>query len=252
MTSRVDEAQAQSGAREPAPQLVLGYVSLWHSTRASARTARAYSNIRRGGWPLAYLDMPFLFVLFTGVLAVQPNTFVSLGRASAQFDRAGQTGETQAPRSARLLWLVFIVAGAALVAGGPIGLALITGPGPAAVTAVKAWLFVAFGVPLVGYVVPALIQTYRGRGVRDWKAATTSDTGLPTVFVSMLGVWPATGGGRKGSGDGFTLMRALAAQARTDKQIMVGVARSKKLARKYVDRTGAEQSPHNPRHLRWP
>ena len=106
--------------------------------------------------------------------------------------------------------------------------------------------------PLVDYVVPALVQTYRGRSVNDWKSATANDTGRPTVFVSMLGAWPATGGEKMSSEDGFTLMRALAAQARTDNQIMVGVARSQKLARQYVGRTGAEQSPRNWGHLRWP
>jgi hypothetical protein len=65
----------------------------------------------------------------------------------------------------------------------------------------------------------------------------------------MLGGWPCTGGGRKGS-DGFELMRALAAEARSHDQIMVGVARTKTLAGKYDERTGAEPSADNPRHLR--
>lgn len=70
MTSRADEAAAQGGLNEPAPPLVLGYVSLPHSVRASARTALAYSNVRRIWWPLAYLDLPFLFLLFSGVVAL--------------------------------------------------------------------------------------------------------------------------------------------------------------------------------------
>ena len=116
----------------------------------------------------------------------------------------------------------------------------------------KAWWLVILGVPFLGYVLPALVQSYLGRGVDSWKAATAQDTGRPVVFVSMLGVWPCTGGGKKGSGDGFELMRALAAEARSHGQIMVGVARSKTLAGKYEERTGAEPSAANPRHLRWP
>jgi hypothetical protein len=69
---RADAGRTQGGQSRPAPQLVLGYLSLWHSIRASARTALAYSNIRRIWWPLAYLDLPLLFLLFSGVLALQP------------------------------------------------------------------------------------------------------------------------------------------------------------------------------------
>ena len=68
----------------------------------------------------------------------------------------------------------------------------------------------------------------------------------------MLGGWACTGGGKTGNRDGFELTRALAAEARSHGQIMVGVARSKTLADKYVARTGAEPSADNPRHLRWP
>jgi len=67
----------------------------------------------------------------------------------------------------------------------------------------------------------------------------------------MLGVWPCTGGGKKGGGDGFELVRALAVEARSHGQMMVGVARTKTLASKYVARTGAEPSQDNQRHLRW-
>src|SRR5664279_6297816 len=38
VTSRVDEAGTQGGQSTPAPQLVLGYVSLWHSIRAVSYT----------------------------------------------------------------------------------------------------------------------------------------------------------------------------------------------------------------------
>jgi len=109
VTSRVDEAGTRGGLSEPTPQLVLGYVSLRHSLRASARTALAYSNIRRIWWSLAYLDLPFLFVLFSGVLALQTDIFVSLGNASGQLNRAGQPGAVKAPQAARLTWLVFAI-----------------------------------------------------------------------------------------------------------------------------------------------
>jgi hypothetical protein len=44
VTSRVGEAGMQGVQSTLAPQLVLGYVSLWHSIRASARNALPYSN----------------------------------------------------------------------------------------------------------------------------------------------------------------------------------------------------------------
>jgi hypothetical protein len=176
---------------------------------------------------------------------------VSLGRASAQFNRQHLPRSVQTPGTARLLWLVF-VAGLVVLAGGVPTLILIAvGPRPVAAEAMTWWL-VILGVPFLGYVLPALVQQRLGRGVDDWKAITLKNTARTPVFVSMLGVWPCKGGGKKGSGDGFKLMKQLAAKARVDDQIMVGVARTKKLAKKYVDDTGAEQSPDNPRHLRWP
>ncbi len=252
VTSRVGQAAAQDGVNKPDPPLVLGYVSLRHSITASTRTALAYSNIRRIWWPLAYLDLPFLFLLFSGVLALQPNTFVSLGTASGHLNRAGQPGAVPAPRAARLLWLVFtggIVVDAASV---PIAVLAVAGPGPSTVTVMKAWWLIVLGVPFLGYILPALIQSYRGRGVATWTAATTEITGRTAVLVSVLGSWPCTGGGKTGGGNGFELVRALAAEARSHGQIMVGVARTTTLAGKYIARTGAESSADNPRHLRWP
>lgn len=251
MTSRVDEAQTQDRPDEPAPQLTLGYVSLWHSTRASARNALAYSNIRRIWWPLAYLDLPFLFLIFGAVLALKPDTFVSLGKASGHLDRAGGPGTVKAPKSARALWLVVAAVFLVVTAAVPRAAAALTGPA-SALTVMVAWWLVILGVPIVGYAVPALIQSCRGHGVDKWKTSTAADTGRVPAFASMLGAWPNTGGGRKGTGDGFTLMKALADDACSRNQIMVGVARNETLAAKYVADTGAEASPDNPRHLRWP
>ena len=106
---------------------MLGYVSLWHSIRASARNGLAYSNIRRIWWPLAYLDLPFLFLLFSGVLALQPDAFVSLGTASGHLNRAGQPGTVKAPRTARLLWLVFAAGIAVMAASVPVAVVAIAG-----------------------------------------------------------------------------------------------------------------------------
>lgn len=141
---------------------------------------------------------------------------------------------------------------AAVAASVPVAVLAVAGPGPWTLTSMQAWWLIVLGVPFLGYVLPSLILSYRGRGVANWKATTTHDTGRPAVLVSMLGVWPCTGGGRKGSGDGFALIRALAGEARTRGQIMIGVARTTNLAGKYVARTGAVPSVDNPRHLRWP
>lgn len=250
VTGGVRAARARSGPDRPAPQLVLGYVSLWHSTRASARNSLAYSNIRRIWWPLAYLDLPLLFIVFTGVLALKPDTLVSLGKASGHLDRAGGSGTVRAPKSARALWLVVAVAFVVTSAGVPLAAAAVVGPA-AAPTVMLAWWIVILGVPIVGYAVPAGIQSIGG-DVQEWKTLTQHDTGRAPVFASMLGSWPNTGGGQKGTGDGFALLKALAADARSRNQIMVGVARSKTLANKYVMQTDAEQSSLNPRHVRWP
>lgn len=230
---------------------MLGYVSLWHSTRAIARNALAYSNIRRMWWPLAYLDLPFLFLIFGGLLALNLDTFVSLGKASAHLDRAGGPGTVRAPKSARALWLVVAAVFVVVTVCVPVAGAAVIGPASAR-TVMLLWWLVILGVPILGYVVPALIQTCRGRGVEEWKTSTAADTGFVPVFASMLGAWPNTGGGRKGTGDGFTLIKALAADARSRNQIMVGVARSQTLAEKYVKDTQAEQASDNPRHMRWP
>jgi hypothetical protein len=74
--------------------------------------------------------------------------------------------------------------------------------------------------------------------------------GVRTRFV--LAAWPATRGGRRGTGDGLELIRAPAADVRRDGGILVCTARTVALAERYRAETGAVTSPANPRLLRWP
>lgn len=254
VSDRPIPVDASDGSDRPAGELVFGYVSVRHSVRAVARDALAYSNIRLLRWPLAYLDLLLLTMIFSGVLALQPDNLVSLGRASAQLDHLQQPVAAPAPRSARwALGLVPVVLFAVVLAGIPTLIVAVFGASSSTLLGVNIWWGMTLGVPLVGYVVPSLWQQFRGHGIDHWKAVTLEETGRTPVVVSMLGTWPCKGGGRKNNltGDGFELMRQLTGHLRDGGQIMVGLARSRKLAGKYVARTGAEASPDNRRHLRW-
>ncbi len=244
------DASDESGQR--AGELVFGYVSVRHSVRAVVRDALAYSNIRRLWWPLAYLDLPLLAMIFGGVLALQPDKLVTFGHASAQLDHSwqGDVAAPAAPRTARWgLALAPVGLFTVVVAVAPMLIFAAFG----AATAMLIWWLVIVGVPFIGYVVPSLLLQHRVRGLDDWKTATLNETGRMPVLASMLGTWPCKGGGKKNvTGDGFELIRELAHRARASGQIIVGAARTEALAQKYVAKTGAEPSSHNPRHLRWP
>jgi hypothetical protein len=232
--------------------LVAGYVSLRHSTAAIGRSAMAYSNIRRIWWPLAYLDLPLIWMFHAAVIAHRPGELVTLGKASAQLaDRDHRVLTVHPPARARRLLLALIVLDFVAVFLLPISVVAASTPRPIHLIAL-AWLLLLAGLPYLTYVFPAVVQQWLGRGLGEWKSASLADTRLRPTVVSQLGAWPCTGGGRRGNGDGFKLMRALAAEERKSDQIMVGVARGKKLAERYVEDTDAEQSSHNPRHLRWP
>jgi hypothetical protein len=228
---------------------VFGYVSLGHSCRAIARNALAYSNIRRIWWPLAYGDLPFMFVIFGLVHTRGLPTFVSLGHASAHIDRNGAGGDVRPPQRAVLLWLIVVGEFFVTLAVVPlVVMAVWPAVGP---DFLFAWNAAVVGVPVVGCGAPMVIQYFRTGEVDAWIAKTAEDTGRRPVKASTLGSWPIKGGGRKRStGHGLELVRALAADARSRGQIKVGVARDLKLAKKYVAKTSAEQSPDNPKHVR--
>jgi hypothetical protein len=254
-TSPVGETAAAPGPPSVAvgddSELVAGYVSLWHSVTAIGRSGMAYSNPRLLWWPLAYLELPLLWTVNALSIAHRPNELVTLGRASAQLgDRERRILASKPPAVARLLWVLLIV-GFVLLLTGPLWIARGTSSSAALVVAAL-WLLVLVIAPMLSYGVPALIQQYRGRGLPQWKEATLAETGRAPVVVSQLAAWPCAGGGRTGTGDGFTLIRALAAEARRNDRILVGVARSRNLPERYIADTGAEASPQSPRHLRWP
>ena len=250
MTSRVEQAAGAGGPRESPVLVTYGYVSFRHTVTAIGRSALAYSNSRRLWRRLAYLDLPLLWLFLSLSIARRPNQLVTLGVAGGQLARDDGVAGERPPRTASLLWLL-IVADAAALFAGPVIISTISDMRPALIVSALLLLVLVIS-PMLTYAAPALIQQFGGRGVGSWRDATLLETGRRPVFVSQLAAWPNTGGGRKGTGEGFTLMNALADDARSKNQIMIGVARSKTLATKYVDNTRAEQSSHNPRHLRWP
>lgn len=250
MTNSLGETAAATSATASADEdggdheVVTGYISFSHCVTAIGRSGMAYSNLRRLWWPLAYLELPLLWTFNVLPIAHRPNELVTLGRASAQLgDHEARLLAGRPPASARLLWVLLIV-GFVLLLTGPLWITAGTNSRPVLLLA-GAWLLMLVIEPMLSYGLPALIQQYRGRGLRRWKDTTLAETGRRPVVVSQLGAWPCTGGG-------FTLMRALAANARRDNRILVGVARSRTLAEKYVAGTGAEAAPEKPRHLRWP
>lgn len=248
MTARVDQAPAAGDElAETGPELVFGYLTLRHTTTAISRTARAYSNVRALWWPLAYLDLPTLWTFHTLSIARRPDQLVTLGSAAAQLN-SPDTGPK--PRTAKLLWVI-LLADLIVLIGVPVVLPDVSNTLPALIIATLWWLLL-LAIPFTTYGLPTLIQQFHARGLSGWKSGTLAQTGRTPVLVSQLGAWPCTGGGRRGTGDGFTLMIELAAAVRAEGQIMVGVARTKTLAEKYVAATAAEQSIDNPRHLRWP
>lgn len=248
MTARVDQAPAAGDElAETGPELVFGYLTLRHAVTAISRTARAYSNVRTLWWPLAYLDLPMMWTFHTLSIARRPDQLVTLGAAGAQLHSPAEGAK---PRTATLLW-VLLLADLIVLIGVPVALVDISATLPALIIA-TVWWFLLLAIPFATYGLPALIQQFRARGLGGWKARTLAQTGRTPVLVSQLGAWPCTGGGRRGTGDGFTLMTELAAVVRAEGQILVGVARSKTLAEKYVVETAAQQSTEDPRHLRWP
>ena len=248
MTTRVGPATSEGDEiAELTPELVSGYVTLQHAVTAISRTARAYSNVRTLWWPLAYFDLPMLWTFHALSIARRPDQLVTLGSACAQLNSSTTRAN---PRTAQLLWFLLLADLIALI-GVPIALVDVWNTLPALIIATL-WWFLLLLIPFATYGLPALIQQYRARGLGGWKSRTLEQTDRRPVLVSQLGAWPCAGGGRRGTGDGFALMIELAASARAEGQIMVGVARSKKLAEKYIADTAAQQSTDNPRHLRWP
>jgi hypothetical protein len=248
VTTRVGPATSEGDEiAELVPELVAGYLTLQHAATSISRTARAYSNVRTLWWPLAYLDLPMLWSFHALSIARRPDQLVTLGSACAQLNSSTAGAK---PRTAKLLWVLFL-ADLVVLIGVPVALVDVWNTLPALIIATLWWLLLLL-IPFATYGVPALIQQYRARGLGGWKSRTLEQTGRTPVLVSQLGAWPCTGGGRRGTGDGFTLMTELAGLMRAEGQIMVGVARSKKLTEKYVADTAAQQSTDNPRHLRWP
>lgn len=253
MTSRVEPAAAQDGPAEPPAPLVFGYVSLRHAVRAIGRSALAYSNIRRLWWRLAYLDLPLLWLFHALSIARRPNQLVTLGTAGAQLARDDGIAGERPPRTARLLWL-FLAVDAVVLIGVPVVLPSVSNTWATLIVSTL-WLLILVVVPMFTYGFRSALQQFLGRGVSDWRTATTAETGRAPVFASQVAAWPCKGGGQEGNGDGFELVRELARVVRADGQIMIGVARSKELARKYEEKTHAEPAmppAGNPRHLRWP
>ncbi len=229
-----------------------GCTSLRQTAGTITRTALAYSNLRRIRWWLAYLDLPFMWLLTSTPIVRRPELLASLGAASTHLARLpAAAGPPRRPRGHRLLF-----AAAGLLLGvlilGPVLIVAPLGPSATAGLVVLAWYGVLILLPTLTYAVPALVQQSQGRGLRRWTATTSRETGRRPVLFTELAAWPATGGGRRGTGDGFALVRAIAADVARDDAILVCTARSKTLADKYRTKTGAVASPRNPRHLRWP
>lgn len=244
-----------AGSDVTAP-LVAGYVSLAHAAGVARRLTLAYSNARLIWWPLAYLDLPLLWPVNAIMIVRHPRDVVALGVAAAQSHdpvRSAAAGPARA-------WPLGVAALAEFVVG--IGLApwvlatlashtASSAAADALSWAVTAWFVLVIVVPLLTYAVPMLYQHARGiHGYRAWK--TTVVDGRTPAQASSLGAWPLAGGGLRGTGDGFALIRALAAEARSHNRILVGQARNTALGDKYIEETGAIASQGNRRHLRWP
>lgn len=135
---------------------------------------------------------------------------------------------------------------------GPVPIVALLGPSRAAGVVLLVWYGLLILLPMLTYAVPALVQQCRGIGLRRWMTTTATDTGRQPVLFVELAAWPATGGGRRGTGDGFDLVRAIAADVARDGAILVCTARTATLASKYRDATGAVASARNAHHLRWP
>ena len=200
-------------------------------------------------WRLAFLDLPMLWLLNAVSVALHPARLITRTCAIALSQCADGADEH---RAGSLPLLALIVADLGIVLLGPLILvASVTTPGWVA-TATFAWTLLLIAGPTLTYCIPALVQHGRGRGLKHWCTTTEDQTGRTPVAAFQLAAWPCSGGGREGTGAGFDLIRALATDARRRGRILVGVARSSKLAKEYGEKTNAESSPHNPRHLRWP
>lgn len=230
--------------------VVYGSGSVRETVRVIARTALAYSNLRQIRWWLAYLDLPLLWLLTSTPILRRPDLVVSFGAASTQLDQL--PASASAPHLARGRSLIVVLAGAMFVALFAVPVFALHGPDAVVIVFAIAWAVLLIILPLFTFAVPAGWQQWRGRGRKDWTRATAAETGRAPILFTELAAWPAKGGGRPGTGDGFELVRALAVAVARDGGILIATARSVELARKYCAKTGAVASPANPRLLRWP
>lgn len=235
-----------------APTPAYGSTSARHVAGIITRTALAYSNTRQLRWWLAYLDLPLMWIVASTSIARKPELVAHLGTASTQLDRRpAHAMAERRPTGLRSL-IAVQVALVVIILFTPVACATVFGPTRTTVVFMWTWYGVLIGLPLITYLFPSVAQQWRGRGRDDWATTTQAETGRTPILFTILAAWPATGGGLKGTGDGFDLVRALAADARRDGAILICTARSARLAKLYRTETGAEASPLNPRLLRWP
>ena len=228
-----------------------GCTSLRQIAGIITRTALAYSNLRRLRWWLAYLDLPVMWVLTSTPIVRRPELVVSLGTASTQLAQLPTAaGLPRRPRGRQVLFVAAVLLFGVLILG-PVPILAVLAPSAAAGVVVIVWYGLLIFLPMLTYAVPSLVQHCQGHGLRRWMATTTEETGRRPVLFTELAAWPATGGGRRGTGDGFDLVRAIAADVARDDAILVCTARTKTLAGKYRTKTGAAASRRNPRLLRW-
>lgn len=244
----IDDMTAAAAPAAPA----YGCVSLRQTATVITRTALAYSNIRKVRWWLAYVDLPLMWLLTCTPIVRHPELVAHLGVASTQLERLPVVaGAPRRPPGNPLLVAAAVVLLAVLILG-PVAIVAILGSSAAAALITLIWYGLLILLPMLTYALPALVQQWHGRGRAAWIRATEAETGRRPLLFTELAAWPAKGGGRRGTGDGFDLVKAVAADARRDGAILICTARTAALAERYRADTGAVASPTNPRLLRWP